>query len=208
MKYHLCNLIVFVIFLQVRLNAAEPTNISVIDSLTAEIIRKAVTDLRFTEGDTIALQVDLEDPQAARYCRQMIVNTLGQKSLTIFRNYNRISSFDGMVIEISRFGATVLYSEPENAGLLGESYTIRTIQVNLGGQIFEAGSGKLVQLLESDRVFQDKLPYNMIEDMELSEYAFSRGKKQGYSGWEVYLEPFLVVSSVVAVVLLFFTQRN
>jgi hypothetical protein len=113
-----------------------------------------------------------------------------------------------MVFNIARFGVTVLYTEPESDGLFGANFTVRTVQVHMSGQIIRAGSAEVVRSFDDERIFQDRLRYSQVENMERSEFGFTRGKKQGYSGWEVYLEPLIVVSSVVAVVLLFFTQRN
>jgi hypothetical protein len=208
MKYHLRNLIFFLILFSLRVYGGDQTNLAVIDSLTQTIVEENLSGVEFSTGDTVALQIELEDRQKVIYCQQLISQILEKKSLTVFRNYNQLSSFHGMVIEISRYNATVLYSEPRTDGFLGENHANRTIQVHLIGQLFEAGDSRVRRSIENEKLFQDEIVYGQIEELEASEYGFTRGRRQGYSGWETYVEPFLVVSSVVVVVLLFFTQRN
>ncbi len=208
MKYHLCNLIFFLILLFPRLYADDRTNIAVIDSLTRDLIGVILKDTQLSSGDTVALKIELEDRQKVTYCQQILGELLEEKSLTIFRNYNQLSSFDGLVIEISRFGSLVLYTEPYSDGLFGENFTSRVVQVQMSGQVFNAGSGKIYSSNADERYYRDEIRYGVIDEIEASEFGFSRGKRQGYSWWDTYIEPFLVVSSVVVVLLLFFTQRN
>jgi len=208
MKYLLCNLIFFLILIFPRLYADDRTNIAVIDSLTRDLIAEILEDAQWSEGDTAALKIELEDRQKVAYCQQMLSEYLEQKSLTIFRNYNQLSSFDGLVIEISRFGSVILYTDPYSDGLFGENFTSRIIEVQMSGQAFNAGTGRIYRSIADERNFRDEIRYSVIEEIEASEFGFSRGKRRGYSWWDTYIEPILVVSSVVVVVLLFFTQRN
>ncbi len=208
MKYHLRNLIIFILLIFSRLYAGDQPNIAIIDSLAEDIIKEILSGVQLSNEDTVALQIELENLQEVRYCQQLVSEILKQNSLTVFRNYNQLSSFYGLVIEISRFEVTVLYTEPDGDGLLGEDYTNRIIQVYLSGQIYNPHSGRIYNSISDERLYQDEIVYSLIGDMDVSEYGFSRGKRQGYSWWELYMEPFLVVSSVAVVVLLFFTQRN
>ena len=208
MKTLLCNLTIFLILGYAPLPGAERPNISVIDSLTLTIVETTFAETPVSPGDTIAMNIDLGTPQEAEYCRQRIGRYLNDKSLTIFRNYNRLSSFHGLVIEISRFRPASVYSEPESDGFFGENYSERTVQVYLTGQLFDAAEGRIIGSIEGNLTARDRIKYSMIDELELSEFPFTKGKRQAYSGWETVLEPLLVVSSVAVVVLLFFTQRN
>ena len=61
MKYHLCNFTTFLILFFSGLKAGDQTNIAVIDSLSGEIIRENLQRTSIGTGDTVALQIDLED---------------------------------------------------------------------------------------------------------------------------------------------------
>lgn len=208
MKYHLCNFTTFLILFFSGLKAGDQTNIAVIDSLSGEIIRENLQRTSIGTGDTVALQIDLEDNREVVYWRNLLGDLLTEKSLTVFRNYNQLPSFHGLVIEIARFGVTIVYSEPHSDGLFGEEVTGRTVQVFLQGQLYDAQSGRIYAAIDTVGVFNDEIGYDSVAEKEISDYGFTHGNRQSYSWWEVYLEPILVVSSVITVVLLFFTQRN
>jgi hypothetical protein len=208
MKYHLCNFTIFLILFFSDMYAGDQSNIVVIDSLSGEIIRENLQNASLAAGDTVALQIDLEDSREAVYWRNLLGDILAEKSLTVFRNYNQLASFHGWVIEIARFRVTIVYSDPYSNGLFGEEFTGRTVQVFLRGQLYDAQSGRIYASIDTAGVFSDEIGYGSVAEKEISDYGFTHGSRQGYSLWEVYLEPILVVSSVAVVVLLFFTQRN
>ena len=62
--------------------------------------------------------------------------------------------------------------------------------------------------LKFKKQYNDEIEYNDINKMEESPFAFTYGTTAGISYWQQFLEPALVVSSVLAALLLLFTQRS
>jgi hypothetical protein len=207
MKYLLSNLIFFIICICLADHLAAQENITIIDSLLCSIITEDIQDPESNPGDTLSIINTYSDDELFRYCLALMTNQLQQEGFRVYR-HNRIQNVNtGLIIELSRVSANILYSEPFSKNFLGSDFSNRTIRVQLSGQILDGESGALLKMIESDRLYQDEIKYNEIEELEGISFSFTQGERQKYSGWDRFIEPALVISSVVVIVLLFFTQR-
>ena len=202
-KSHLGKFIIYFIctFSWVALSAQN--NISVIDSLIGEIVTEEVLNPGNIIGDTLTVFSPDSVSSLTRYTEITLTNKLQSNGFKVYRNNVR----NGFVLEIAHVSVAIKYSEPYVNSFFGKDLSKRDIVFKFVGQIRSGPSGQVVKSISSEKIFSDEINYNNIEELETSSYSFTQGERQKYSGWDKMIEPAIIITSVVAIILLFFTQR-
>jgi len=208
MKLHLVKFSVFCLLL-LTVQAAGQENISIIDSLTEEIVNELVTA---SNGELstkdIVLSLNNLDGEKAGYLKLKVGNYFSTGDQKIYRNFNGDSSFEGAVIEVDKFQTYIKYSEPYIKELFENRIVKRYIEVMITGQTYDFKSKQIICTVDGKKAYMDEILYSSIDKMENSPYSFSQGVLSDISAWQKFLEPALVISSVVGVLILLFTQRS
>ncbi len=208
MKSHLSKFIVFYLFIMGSFCFGQ-NNLAIIDSLLIEIVKESTKEsFEQNKEDKIIISIDSLDNKIAGYLRLKLGNFFSQNKQQVFRNFPSDSSFEGKVLEIQNFQIKIKYSEPFGKDFLGKNYVKRNIWVLLTAQIYNYTNHKIIYPIESETNFSDEIEFNEIENIEDSPYKFTHGKLADITLWQKMLEPALVVSSVITVLLLLFTQRS
>jgi hypothetical protein len=204
-KKLLRNFLVFFMILCPAIKANE-SNMHLIDSLLIEYLTTELAGLG-TNGDSIAIYSDLIDADSENYLRFRLADLLHRKSFRVFRNYNQVPAFQGVVIDIQEFEPIVEYSVPFNQTPLSEAQERREITLIIAGQIYKASDGMILKSLDNEVSFADTVFVSNLQSREVSPYRFTKGKRIKYSSWEIYFEPLLIISTAGVIVYLFFSQR-
>ena len=208
MKNLLCNLLFVIIYLVPCQARTAQDNIAVIDSLIGEIISHDIRIVADNTTDTLnILNSSTNSGGLTGYSLVIISNHLKQAGWQVFRINDSADARSGLILEVSRVNAEIIYSEPYAVSLLGIDLAQRTIRLRLDGQIRRSLSGEVTKMIAAEHLHRDEIKYNEIEELEGTTFSFTQGERQRYSGWDKFIEPALIVSSVVVIVLLFFTQR-
>jgi len=208
MKLHLIKFIAFYLFIMVG-QCLGQNNLTIIDSLLVNItneIRESVDDR--IENKNIILNVINSKNETGRYIKYILGNLLSQNNNQVFRNFPADSSFEGTVFEVQNFQTKISYSEPYEKKILGSDFVHRYVFVKLEGQIYNYKDHKIISAIKKEKEYKDETEYKKINEVELSPYSFTQGAITDITMWQKILEPALVVSSVLAVLLLLFTQRS
>lgn len=204
MKLFLFNFL-SLLFLLKPVTASETRyNIQLFDSLLTEIIQ---TDVLGNGTDTLAIRQASKQDELMLYGTTFFTNILSERGIRVLRNYPAGLSFQGLVLDIADINFSVEYSEPYSKSFFGSDYCRRQVNLRFTGQLFDSVSGVVVKSIMTAKSYSDEIPYNDIEELELSSFSFTRGERTSYSDWDKIVEPVLVVGSVVIIVFLFFTQR-
>ena len=208
MKLHLIKFAAFYLVI-LNIQCFGQNNLNIIDSLLVNIsneIKESFED-KF-ENKNIILNVIGSENETNRYIKNKIGNIFSQNNNQVFRNFTADSSFEGTVFEVQNFQTIISYSEPYEKEILGTDFVDRHIFVVLEGQIYNYKDNKIISAIEKNKDFKDEIEYDQIKEVESSPYRFTQGEIVDITMWQKILEPALVVSSVVAVLLLLFTQRS
>jgi len=204
-KFVLCKLIVFLVF-PGALCASVKSNLEVIDSLLTGHFAETTIDM-FAEGDTVSILCNLNKKDVQNYILQTVGNGLYLKSITVFRNNNSRTAFEGIVIAINEVIINVGYSAPFNKSPISNARVIRMISVRVAGQIYKTQNGQVLNSLDRNLLYEDEVPVDFLEHIDESPYEFTIGNRLYNSTWDKYFEPLLVMSTIGMVVYLFFSQR-
>ena len=190
------------------INIYAQNNLTIIDSLinesTNEILKSGENEIY----DSVILHIGEFNNNIDGYLRTEIGNSLKKKNYQVFRNFPKDSSFESTVLQVHNCTIKIDYSEPFSKSMLDETLVKRKILVSVVGQLYNNTDNKVISPVEYNKQFEDEIKYNEIELMEESPYGFTYGTKSGITFWQNILEPVLVVSSVLTVLLLLFTQRS
>jgi len=208
MKKLLIVFFIFQIFIDNKSYAENMNNISIIDSLVVSILIGQIDAIRSDNADSLAIDVSGLEDERSNYLKILIGNLAAEKSLKVFRNYNPISSFQGLVVTINRFTVDIEYSKPFEETFFGKNYITRRINAQLKGQIYSARTEEVKFVINNKTSYTDDIPYGVISYIENSSYEFTKGKREDYSFWAKIYEPVLVITSVAVVVYLFFAERS
>ncbi len=202
-KSLLSKLILYIICIFFWVTANAQDNITVIDSLISEIFIEQFSGPDRLSGDTLYIVSPDSAGDFRRYAGFILTGKLQNSGFKVFRN----GSTQGTVLELAHTAVAIRYSEPYSSSLFGRDMSKRHITVKLIGQIRNEPSGLVVRSIEVEKTFSDEIKYNNIEELEASSYSFTQGEREKYSNWDKIVEPALIISSIVVIVLLFFTQR-
>ncbi len=184
------------------------TNRDIIDSLTVDVISNYQDRMSDGSADSLLIDVGKLNQDAGNYLRVLIGNLFTEKSFIVFRNYNDVSSFQGLIVDIDYFDIGVEYSKPFVKTFLGMDYVHRRIHLKLKGQIYKGSRQKVEQAIDKEVTFKDEIPYDSVSQVEESPYGFTKGKREDFSFWEKIYEPAIAIASVAIIVYLFFAQRS
>jgi hypothetical protein len=200
-------LISFLSIIQVQSSEIR-TNIEIVDSLTNQVLQKYRNNSEIGSPDTLLIIVNNLDRDARNYLQILIGNHYSKKSFKVFRNYNEVSSFEGVIVEIDNFDVDINYSKPYDSSFFGKSYVRRQIHYKIRGQFYKSRDKQVEQALDKETLVEDEIPYERIADVEESPYKFTQGKRADFTFWEKVSEPVVTVAAVAIIVYLFFTQRT
>ncbi len=208
MKIQIVLFVIFFVILSGKNYAQEISNIGRIDSLITSAMQGHFDELSYEEYDSLVIDVANLSWENGNYLKILLGNQAAKNSFKVFRNYNSSSSFQGLVLTIDQFSIKIEYSRPYNKAFLGRNYVERRFDIHLKGQFYFLRNDEVLRPINIVSKFSDELLYGNIEDVESSNYNFSKGKREDYTFWEKIYEPVLVIASVGVVVYLFFTQRT
>ena len=184
------------------------TNRDIIDSLTVDVFSNYQFRVSDGSSDSLILNVGRLEQDKESYLRVLIGNLFSENSFRVFRNYNELSSFQGLIVEIDKFDIGVTYSKPFEKSFLGVDYVHRQIQFNLKGQVYRGRTHEVERALNKDITIKDEILYASISQADESPFGFTKGKRKDFSFWEKISEPTIVIVSVAIIVYLFFAQRS
>ena len=84
----------------------------------------------------------------------------------------------------------------------------RLILFKIEGQVYNYMDSRVIMPVKIEKQFTDEIIYSEIVIIEQSPFEFTYGTQAGVTFWQEILEPAIVVSSVLVVLLLLFTQRS
>jgi len=207
MKLLLSNFVFYIIYLLLVDTVTAQDNLMIFDSLLIEIIEEEIIIPGADLGDTVIINQPSGSDNFMNYSAIVISNYLQNNGYRVYRNRSDFSSSNSTLLELAAIRVKTEYSEPYSESIVGRDYCQRKITVNLKAQMSNPASGEVFQSLDTEKIYTDEIKYNNIEELEASSYRFTEGKRQDHSGWDKFIEPALVISTVVIVILLFFTQR-
>jgi hypothetical protein len=183
-------------------------NIDIIDSLSAEIIEREVVAHKNMLPDSIFIKLISPDQENIDYLTIILGNVLTENSFNVYRNYYSGLSFQGVVLEITKFAVNLTYGQSGENIRRDDDYIGRNIVVHISGQIYNLETGEILKSVDGTNSYYDEIEYQQIDIIEKSPYSFTRGIKGEYSNWERWIEPVIVVASVAVSLFLFFTLRT
>jgi hypothetical protein len=208
MKLHLIKSAVFYLVILCTQSIGQ-NNLTIIDSLLVNLTDEVVESSEGRLQDrSIIINVAGLEPEVSGYLRLKLGNFLSKSSHKIFRNFPADSSFEGTVFEVQKFQTLINYSEPYEKKTFGNTVVHRDVRVILEGQIYNFKDHRVILPIKKEKKYTDEIEYKNINEVEISPYKFTYGKLADITFWQKVLEPVLVVSSVLVVLLLLFTQRS
>jgi hypothetical protein len=184
------------------------SNIDIIDSLSADIIEREVIAHKNILPDSIFIKLISPDQEKIDYLTIILGNVLTENSFNVYRNYYSGLSFQGVVLEITKFAVNLSYGQSGEDIERDNDYIGRNIVVQILGQIYNLETGRILKSVDGTNSYYDEIEYRQIDTIEKSPYSFTRGIKGEYSNWQSWIEPVIVVASVAVSVFLFFTLRT
>lgn len=207
MKWLLLNFSAFYIVLSCETSFAQ-NNLNVVDSFVTEI----TDEIHEASGNEIQKNLIVEinklDKNLSGYLRTKITNDFSNYNYNVFRNFPKDTSFECTVLEIQNSNILINYSEPFSENLFGKTLVTRSINLTLEGQLYNYSDKKIILPIKIKKLYTDRIKYDEIEIMEESPFNFTIGAKAGITFWQQILEPAIVTTSVLTVLLLLFTQRS
>ena len=88
--------------------AEEKTNIGIIDSLVILSVKGAFESIEGIGTDSLAIDVSEVEREKGNYLKILVGNLAIEKSFKVFRNYNRTSSFQGLVFTINQLDIKIV----------------------------------------------------------------------------------------------------
>lgn len=183
-------------------------NLSIIDSMVTEITMNVLDSPKKEFKDNIVLKIGKIERNISSYLTTKIGNILLTNNYRVFRNFPNDTSFENTVFEVQSCGIWINYSEPYSSQLLDETLVQRVILLKMDGQIYNLIDSRVILPVKIDKQYSDEIRYNEIDLLEESPFQFTYGTRAGITLWQEILEPTIVVSSVLIVLLLLFTQRS
>ena len=183
-------------------------NLTIIDSFTNEIAFEILEAGENEIYENVIFQIGELNNNIDGYLRTKIGNILRENNYQVFRNFPKDSSFECTVLEVQNCTIKIEYSEPFSKNMLGEALVKRFVFMSIEGQLYNEKDSRVILPVNLDKQYEDEIKYNEIYIMEESPFNFTYGTKAGITAWQEFMEPALVVSSVLAVLLLLFTQRS
>ena len=183
-------------------------NLTIIDSFTNEIAFEILEAGENEIYENVIFQIGELNNNIDGYLRTKIGNILRENNYQVFRNFPKDSSFECTVLEVLNCTIKIEYSEPFSKNMLGEALVKRFVFMSIEGQLYNEKDSRVILPVNLDKQYEDEIKYNEIYIMEESPFNFTYGTKAGITAWQEFMEPALVVSSVLAVLLLLFTQRS
>jgi len=203
LKYLLSKFIIYSICIFSFAVVHAQDNLSVLDSLINDIVTEEFKNPVFNSGDSLTILIPDSVSNLTHYTSVKIANELQQSGFIVFRN----NLVNGHVIDLTNVYLAIHYGEPYANSFLAADLCKRNVTLKLVGQIRQEPSGQIVKSISKGKIFSDEIIYNNIEELETSSHSFTQGERRKYSTWDRIIEPALIVTSVVIIVLLFFTQR-
>ncbi|MCK5032592.1 MAG: hypothetical protein KAS18_03135 [Calditrichia bacterium] len=183
-------------------------NLAIIDSLvtemTTEIINSSETEIK----KNVILKIGEFEYNLSGYLRTKIGNILSENNYNVFRNFPKDTSFESTIFEVQNCNVLIKYSEPFYKQMLGETLIPRLILFKIEGQVYNYIDSRVIMPVKIEKQFTDEIIYSEIVMIEQSPFEFTYGTQAGVTFWQEILEPAIVVSSVLVVLLLLFTQRS
>jgi len=189
-------------------NLFSQNNLTIIDSLTEEITYEILEAGENKINKNVVFQIGKLNNNVDGYLRTKIGNILKENNYQVFRNFPKDSSFESTVLEVLNCTIKIEYSEPFSKNMLDEALVKRFFYLSVEGQMYNGKDNRVISPVNLDKQYKDEIKYNEIDRIEESPFSFTYGTKAGITAWQEFMEPALVVSSVLAVLLLLFTQRS
>jgi hypothetical protein len=99
------------------------------------------------------------------------------------------------------------YSKISRKYWLGSKRVEREAQIDLFAQLSENESGEIVWVGETEKRYEDVIPYSLLEKVEDPEYAFTRPERKEIRLSRL-IEPLVVGGVVIGLVFLFFSNQS
>lgn len=188
--------------------AQDKKNIEIVDSLVIRIWEEVGERFPPVYGDTLLFVLSGDAERYQEYLAIQTENFFKSEHFNIFRNYDPTFSFQGLILEVDRFDPVITYSMPYRKKILGREYVQRAVILEVKGQVRAVPYGAIIDTLHMIKKYEDEVEDRQLDKLETSGYAFTMGKRSGYSLWQSVLEPVIAVTTVSVLVYLFFTQRS
>jgi hypothetical protein len=183
-------------------------NLVIVDSLVTEMTMDILDSSKNELKNNVVLIIGEFDRNISGFLKTKIGNILSENKYQVFRNFPKDTSFESTVIEVQHSNLLINYSEPFSKHMFDETLVQRLILFTMEGQIYNYKNGRVILPVKMKKQFTDEIIYSDTEIMDKSPFEFTYGAKTGITFWQEILEPAIVVSSVIVVLLLLFTQRS
>lgn len=183
-------------------------NLTIVDSLVTEMTTEIIDLSKNELKNNIVLVVGDFGRNISSYITTKIGNILSENKYKVFRNFPKDTSFESTVLEVHNCNVLIYYSEPFSKHMLGETFVQRLVLFSIEGQVYNFKNSRVILPIKLEKQYTDEIIYSDIEMLEESPLKFTYGAKAGITFWQEILEPAIVVSSVLAALLLLFTQRS
>lgn len=99
------------------------------------------------------------------------------------------------------------YPDIGRSWLIGEKEVERFAEISLFVQLVDADTRDTVWIGETEKQFNDVIPYSLLEKVEDQEYEFTKPQRQEWT-WSSFIEPVVVTGIVGGLVYLFFSNQS
>ena len=180
------------------------TNRAVLDSLLDPVILKSVSATNLKDLD-ISVQTDSIVTPVERYIIYRFEDTFRRHEANILPVNTR--SDTGILLNLYIPEAQIQYLKRFTRRFLGKTWILREVSLELDIKIIQISENKLMFSESYKQSFKDEFPFAALNEVErgFSQHHPDIPPLKGVRSW---LEPFLLISSIGAVIYLFFAIRS
>ncbi len=194
------SVIIINLFFTVNVFSQINTNQEIVEFKTIELLDSIVLKLP-NNIDTIALDFNNNNEEIKSFLLNQFVK--------YFAKYNITISLDSAAFKVvlENIDIKTKYQETKR-GILGLSSIIeRIILFKVSGFIIDSNKMEVMNTIQFDSTYDDVVKTSELNIIENSQYTFCRGTMINALSWTKYIEPGIVLASVVGIVFLLFTMR-
>ncbi len=183
------------------INNSPKTNFFIIDSLAVRSADSLCKIIGSKNIDKLALIIS--DHPAKLFLKKRITNCLTIEQVDIYDKKAEIDSTGKIEIWIDSIGVNYYKTAGDKKNLK------REIFVQFSAALTDI-SGKVINLPLHTGTYSDNIPRALLKQVEASPYEFAQNKapEEEHSFFDSILEPAIVVTSAIVVIIILFTVRS
>lgn len=99
------------------------------------------------------------------------------------------------------------YPDIGRSWLIGAKEVERYAEIHLFVQLIDFNSGDIIWIGETEKIYDDVIPYSLLEKVEDTEFDFTMPERNEFS-WGKVVQPVIVTGIVTGLVYLFFSNQS